>query len=188
MTTPILSILIPTVPERIAQLSALVEKLRAQHSGKIVEILYFGDNRCRTIGAKRNALLQAARGKYVAFCDDDDTVSDDYLSTLLDIGQAQDVDVISFRQSAIWNGQKSEVHFSIQNGNEPFNPGGITKRFPWHSCAWNRGIAQSAVFTEKQWGEDFDWLKQVVGQAKREAHIPRVLHHYTHADIDSLAK
>jgi glycosyltransferase involved in cell wall biosynthesis len=188
MNTPILSVLIPTVPERIEQLSILINKLRAQHPGKLAEFLYFGDNRCRTIGAKRNALLQAARGKYVAFCDDDDTVSNDYLPTLLEVGQSQDVDVISFWQDATWNGQKSEVRFSIKNSNEPFRPGGITNRFPWHSCAWRRELAQSGVFTEKQWGEDLDWLKQMIGQTKREAHIPRVLHYYSHTDIDSLAR
>jgi len=179
MTTPLISILIPTVPERILQLASLVETLRAQHSGKMVEILYFGDNRCRTIGAKRNALLQAARGKYAAFCDDDDTISDDYLSSLLSASE-KDVDVISFRQAATWNGEESEVRFSLKHSHSIFNAGGITERFPWHVCAWRRELAQAAVFTEKQWGEDADWVRQIAVKGKTEIHIPRILHYYNH--------
>jgi glycosyltransferase involved in cell wall biosynthesis len=33
------------------------------------------DNRARSIGAKRQALADIARGKYIAFCDDDDDVA-----------------------------------------------------------------------------------------------------------------
>jgi glycosyltransferase involved in cell wall biosynthesis len=187
MNNKLLSILIPTVPERLDKLALLLDSIKKQSGFDLCEVLYFGDNRSRTIGAKRNALLEAARGKYVAFCDDDDGVSEDYAQTLTEIASAQTVDVITFRQWAKWNTDVSEVHFSIQHNNEPFQPGGITKRFPWHVCAWERKLAQSAVFTEKQWGEDFDWVAQMAQKALREAHVPRVLHYYTHTDSGSLA-
>ena len=185
MKTPLLSILIPTVPERMAQAAALIASLSWQNNSGLAEILYFGDDRSRTIGAKRNGLLGLARGKYVAFCDDDDGVSGDYVSAITTAAE-KDASVISFRQAAIWDGYRSEVHFSIKNQNEPFVPAGITNRFPWHVCAWRRDLAQSCVFSEKNWGEDADWVDQVSQLARTEIHIPEVLHHYEHGS-NSLA-
>lgn len=184
---PKLSILIPTVPERIEQTSKLIAKLRAQNAGPgLAEILWFGDNRTRTIGAKRNALLDAARGQYVAFVDDDDDVADDYITSICAVPDT--VDVITFDQQAVWNDMYSLVEFSIRHPvNGRFVHGGTTKRFPWHSCAWRRDIATQGVFTEKNWGEDLDWVIQVQRIPQREAHINKVLHYYTHRDADSLA-
>jgi glycosyltransferase involved in cell wall biosynthesis len=181
-----LSILIPTVPERFAQAAKLIEKLEKQNTDKQAEILWFGDNRARTVGAKRNALLEAARGLYVAFIDDDDDVSNDYISSICSVREI--VDVITFDQQAIWNDENSLVEFSIQHSPAgKWEPGGTTKRFPWHSCAWLRDLATRAVFTEKNWGEDFDWLTQVHHLPRREARIPKVLHFYRHRDAESLA-
>jgi hypothetical protein len=187
MKQPQLTILIPTVTERFAKAQRLIGSLLSQPRSKDCEILWFGDNRKRTIGEKRDNLLRLAKGRYVAFCDDDDKVSGDYVQSLVEVAERESVDVISFRQSAVWDGQHSEVHFSIQHQNEPFNPGNITKRFPWHVCAWKREIARDGVFQHCQWGEDAAWVQQVAGLAKREAHIPRVLHYYEHGS-GSLAK
>ena len=190
MNKPLLSILIPTVPERFEQVKILIAKLEFQCAKNEVEILYLGDNRQRSIGAKRNDLLQLARGQFVAFVDDDDDISNDYCTRLCDVirkdGAA--VDVISFLQIAKWNDQKSLVQFGINN--EIFGAwqdSGVTQRFPWHSCAWRAEIAKQAVFSEKNWGEDSDWVQQVYHLARREAHVDEVLHFYTHTDERSLA-
>ena len=83
---PLLSILIPTLPERQDSFSRLTRKLRAQidatESGDRVEILDFLDSREHTIGAKRNWLLDRARGEFVAFVDDDDDVSERYVDLI----------------------------------------------------------------------------------------------------------
>lgn len=185
---PLLSILIPTVPERFGALTTLVTKLRKQADGLPVEILYFGDNRKRTIGEKRQSLVESALGKYVAFCDDDDDVSDDYCYTICDIAERENVSVISFRQAATWNDQKSTVEFSINHSIVgEWVADGVTRRFPWHSCAWLREIASECVFPAKNWGEDLSWVMQAMHEARDEAHIPRILHHYRHRDEKSLA-
>jgi hypothetical protein len=61
--------------------------------GKDIEILLFLDNKKRTVGGKRDALVQMSRGKYFMFVDDDDD-----LVSIDEIYQAtfQDVDVITF--------------------------------------------------------------------------------------------
>lgn len=185
---PLLSILIPTVPERSEELSTLLSVLTPQTVGLPVEILVLMDNRQRSIGLKRNALLEIAHGKYVAYCDDDDSVSDDYCATLCDMARV-DVDVLCFNQFARWDDVESTVEFRI---NHPirgiFRPSGVTKRFPFHVCAWNRTIAQKCCFTDKNFGEDLDWVLQAEEIARTEAYSPKVLHYYTHREGASLAK
>jgi len=77
-----LSILICTLPERKDSLKNLLDSLNPQQSND-VEILTYSDNRTMTVGEKRNKLLSIARGTYICFIDDDDIVSDNYVSEIL---------------------------------------------------------------------------------------------------------
>lgn len=174
-----LSILTPTIQERKSQSSMLAILIAAQSFGKPVEHLMLFDNRARSIGAKRQALVDIARGEYIAFVDDDDDISDDYVSSLLTAIE-RSPDVITFRQRAIYNGQESEVHFGLNNQDGPFNPGGITLRAPWHVCAWRRSKIASCQFGESNYGEDAIWCQQARRRIQTGIHIDRVLHTYRH--------
>ena len=79
----ILSILTPTIPGREKQLQALQQKIEGQIGGQPVEHLILSDNRKRSIGAKRQALVNIARGQYIAFVDDDDDIADSYVAELV---------------------------------------------------------------------------------------------------------
>ena len=179
--TPTLSILTPSIPERIHQLSALMLRIQRQidRTGAKVEHLVLIDNRARSIGSKRDALLRAARGHYVAFVDDDDNVSDNYVQEITDAAR-ENRDVITFEQRAIYNGAESTVRFRLGQDNGPFVPGGVTLRNAWHVCAWWRRMAILASFPDSNYGEDWAWASQLCALAKTETHIPQVLHHYTH--------
>jgi glycosyltransferase involved in cell wall biosynthesis len=76
----LLSILIPTLESRKEEFHRLYEKLSNQIIGNSladeVEILYLLDNREYSLGFKRNRLIEKAIGRFVAFIDDDDDVSD----------------------------------------------------------------------------------------------------------------
>jgi glycosyltransferase involved in cell wall biosynthesis len=180
---PILSILTPSIPSRIQRLGMdcqwLMSQLSEQIGGLPVEHLVLCDNRARSIGAKRQALVDIARGEYIAFVDDDDDVSDDYVARLLGATKTG-ADVITFRQQAIYNGLESEVHFGINNQDGPFNPGGITLRAPWHVCAWKRERVQGCLFSESNYGEDLAWCLQARRRARTAHHIDAVLHTYRH--------
>jgi hypothetical protein len=178
---PILSILTPTIPERsrsLRFLTSLIEEQAIKHP-RAIEHLALSDNRTRSIGAKRQALADIARGQYIAFVDDDDDVSDDYVERLLKAAQTG-ADVITFRQQAIYNGLESEVHFGINNQDGPFNPGGITLRAPWHVCAWRRERVQGCLFSESNYGEDLVWCLQARRRARTAHHIDAVIHSYRH--------
>ena len=174
-----LSILTPTIPGREAQLKALQTKITNQSIGKPVEHLALCDNRARTIGAKRQALVDIARGEYIAFVDDDDSISEGYVSSLL-AAIEKGADVITFMQHAVYNGLVSKVVFGINNKDEAFNHGGITLRAPWHVCAWRRDRVADCQFSESNYGEDRIWSIQARKRARTGYHIARVLHTYIH--------
>lgn len=157
----------------------LEDQIGIQHGQPMVEHLTFCDNRTRSIGAKRQALVDIARGQYIAFCDDDDDVSDDYVESLLEAAQTG-ADVITFRQRAVYNGLESEVHFGALNQDGPFTPGGITLRAPWHVCAWKRSVVQGCLFGESNYGEDLVWCQQARKRIRTAHHIDKVLHTYRH--------
>lgn len=81
------SILIAAVPERYHTVQPLLYSLlETQAVGRMsdIELLYLLDNKRRTVGAKRNALLDVARGEWISFIDDDDMVSDAYVRRVHD--------------------------------------------------------------------------------------------------------
>jgi glycosyltransferase involved in cell wall biosynthesis len=175
---PILSILTPAIWNRESA-KFLAAAISEQIGSAPVEHLVLFDNRARSIGAKRQALVDIARGEYIAFVDDDDDISQDYVERLLEATKTG-ADVITFRQQAIYNGLESEVHFGINNQNGPFNPGGITLRAPWHVCAWKRERVKDCLFSESNYGEDLAWCLQARRRARTARHIDEVLHTYRH--------
>lgn len=183
-----LSILTPAIPERFGRLEALCAELTRQIGDLPVEHLVLLDNCRRSIGRKRDALLRAARGRYVAFVDDDDTVTTNYIGEILS-ATAKNPDVITFRQAAIVDGVRSEIEFRLGNPNEPFQPDGTTKRNAWHVCAWRTALAISSGFPDNNYGEDWAYAAPLCALPNlKEIHIPDVLHYYTFDSKVSRAK
>lgn len=180
MSKPILSILTPSVPSRAFSVSKLQDEIARQtrHAGT-VEHLVLVDNKARSIGLKRQALLDIARGEYIAFVDDDDAILGGYINAILDAAKGKP-DVITFRQRAIYNGLQSEVIFNVDHQDEPFNPGGITKRAPWHICAWRREAVAHCLFGDSNYGEDLVWASQARRMIQTSVHIDQLLHEYKH--------
>jgi len=186
------SILMLSIPERIDSMKAAVKHLQEQADaigqGKAVEILVLLDNRSKSISEKRNDLLQMARGKYIAFLDDDDAVSKDYMSKILTAIDENDVDCISFNQWCSINGEPMDVEFGIGNPHGQLwrdEDGflGDIKRPPYHMCVWRREIAQSESFVQSysdagQSSEDIDWLMRLYPKVQTEHHIDDSLHGY----------
>jgi len=176
----ILSILTPSVPSRLEQLNALRAMLASQIGDQLaVEHLILIDNKRRTVGEKRDNLLRIALGRYVAFVDDDDFVSEDYINEIV-ARTWSNADVITFRQLATVNGQTAEIQFRLGNENQSFQPGMLVKRNAWHICAWRRELALTSHFPAWNYGEDWEFAAPLCRIAKTEEHIPKVLHYYRH--------
>lgn len=179
---PMLSILTPAVPSRLETLEKLCARLGELIGQMPVEHLVLLDNKRRSVGLKRDALLRAARGKYVAFVDDDDWIADGYIFEILKATDS-DPDVITFRQDVTYCGQAGVVEFRLGNPNEPFTPGpgAITRRNAWHVCPWRRSLAILSHFPDNSYGEDWAYASKLCAlPGLKEVHIDKLLHFYRH--------
>ena len=90
-----LSILVCSITSKANTLT-LIQKISDQaEQYKDVEIICLLDNQRVEISKKRRQLVEMSTGKYVAFIDDNDDVSDNYIASLYD-ATSKDVDVINF--------------------------------------------------------------------------------------------
>jgi len=186
MITPepiLLSILTASIPERADKLEMLTAKITAQIGDLPVEHLAFVDNRKRTIGAKRDALLRIARGTFIAYVDDDDTVSPDYVDSLVEAIKTtaspnDQVDVITFAQFARVDEAAAKIVFGLRQENQPFIPDTEVLRGAWHVCAWRRSVAILSHFPESNYGEDWAFAEPLNRIARASIHLDKVLHYY----------
>lgn len=193
-----LSILILSLVERRDQLRTLLSALEAQietHEGQLgdsVEILVDLDNGKRSISAKRNNLLQLAKGEYLCFIDDDDAVSDDFVESLSGVIKSKkNTDCITFNQTCNVESRKFTVSFGLGN---PITSedcmlksgGKILYRPPYHMCGFKSSIAKRISFSEARnirgkSVEDIEWLLRLYPYLNSEYKIPKILHHYQYS-------
>jgi len=152
-----LSILIPTLIERRTQCEQLKASLREKFAricpGLRLEIAEALDNREMSVGMKRRNLLEQAKGKYTAFIDDDDSVTDAYFEDFLTCFNDKH-DVMRIR------GQMSNHTFthSIENtlsGKMYVND--VFVRPPNHLNPMLANIAKLITFEDATRGEDLKW-------------------------------
>ena len=158
-------------------LRPLLAKLLAQIGKREdVELLSLMDNKSLHIYEKPNELLRIARGTHLAWLDDDDDVSDDYVAKITEaIEHNPAADVISFNQICYLDGKQARVFARMGNPQEdvvpdPRDPARFkdTLRRPWHWCVWKTSLAQSEKFratfvrgSSGQMCEDIDWLDRL---------------------------
>lgn len=202
--TPILSILTPAIFSRVFEgldfLEAqrghvfyLAENIKDQIGTLPVEHLIVCDNRARSVGLKRQACLDIARGDYIAFVDDDDKIAPTYVEKILSAITETNADVITFDQRAVVNGEEAIVNFDISNADEPFTgttgnqEPGTVKRNLWHVCVWKRELVKDCLFPDHSYGEDLEWSLQARARVKTHHHIDAVLHEYHHSSASTAA-
>lgn len=179
-----ISILIPSIPQRLDKLSHVINEYERCISKYQLdaEIISLVDNKRMTIGEKRNNLVSLAKGQFWVMSDEDDFLTDAYFSEMKTaIMFGHNPDVFTYLQSARINEDRSTVKFGLKNINEEFIKDGITNRPAWHCCTWRKEAVKDARFDSSlSWGED-DLFQRVANQlAKTEIHIPEICHIYEH--------
>lgn len=183
----ILSILICSIPTRREKLDSLCADLRTQIDA------YFGNqfaavgkteilvdsNTFTTVGEKRNNLLRHARGKYLAYCDDDDEIAPDYIRSIIKSLEVNP-DCCSLRGIITTYGGEAKIFEHSIDHKGYFEDKGIYYRPPNHLNVIRAEIAKQFVFPEKNFGEDTDWAMQICnsGLLKTEAKIDHILYYY----------
>lgn len=195
----ILSLLIPSIPERkhklLKLLAELYKQILAIHKDHptldIVEILIDDSKKFLdgglSIGEKRNALLQRASGKYLCFLDDDDEITPNYIEQLVRMCNAGK-DIVTFRTLVKNDYYWALLDMSLINRiNTEVNPEGIVERTPWHICPVLSELAKQEQFSNLNHNEDWDWMQRVLTRVKTEEHTDIILTQYNHSEMNSEA-
>lgn len=179
----LLSILIPSIPERLPTLTRLIQCLDRQLHPE-VEVLCYLDNRRRHLGFKRNTLMREAQGKFICHVDDDDMVSEDFIATVLP-SLTLDVDLIAYDADASLNGSppfRVRTLLGAKNEQPQHLPNGRYSdiiRQPWSWCAWRKEIAVQGSFPlDGRGDEDWYWLSQVIPLVRTWHKIDHVFYHH----------
>lgn len=195
------SILIAGIPERYHSAHGLLHSLlEAQSVARMqdVELLYLLDNKRRSVGAKRNDLLDAANGEYLCFIDDDDAVATDYVQKIYNMisrtrKEDTPADVICFPQkctimpaNVIHECSYSIMHWKDRepDARRKIVPTETPNTLAWsgppaHTMVWRSEIAKAAKFPEQNFGEDVSWVDAVCERAKTEIVLNgEPLYHY----------
>lgn len=197
-----LSILILSIPSRFNLFQTLSNKILNQIGEREdVEMLSIVDNKSLHIHEKRNELLRIARGSHIAFLDDDDDISDDYIEKITSaITNNPEADVVSFNQTIYLDGKEGKVFAKMGNPQEgvvdhPTNPAIFkdTLRLPWHWCVWKRSLACSEEFRLNYVGgqscEDIDWLNRLYPKVSESVYLQEdCLHTYRYSSSETESK
>jgi glycosyltransferase involved in cell wall biosynthesis len=181
----LLSILIPTLENRRALFGRVQGQLAAQVAAAgleaEVEILDCRDNGEQTTGWKRNRLLERAQGEFVAFVDDDDTVSDDYVPRICRaIRSHPGIDCIGIRGVVSFRGGHPREFVHSTRYSDYRSCDGVYQRPPYHLNPIRRSIAAQYQFADVYYSEDIDWARSMARDKvlRVECFIDSVLYYY----------
>lgn len=179
-----LSILMCSVDTRYRTLALRMQDMLWTQYGNLapadqlrVEILILTDNRIMSIGAKRNLLAKAARGRYVQFVDDDDRLDDEAMATVLAATESN-ADVITFPAMVrLGSGPARICYYSKDFTHDHNTPTGF-QRIPNHICAVKRRLVVRTKFPDINMGEDADYAIRLKPLLKTQHAIEKPLYFY----------
>lgn len=177
-----LSLLVCSLAGRSHQLERLKEVLELQLTDG-VELIIDVDNGEKSIGAKRNDLLDQAVGDYIAFIDDDDLVSSDYVEKILECLEL-DPDVVGIHLLHFNDGQLGGFTYHSLEYKSWFHQPDRTTGFmryyrnPNHLNPVKRELALQTKFPDKSFGEDSDYSKRLLPLLKSQEYIKEPVYIY----------
>lgn len=176
-----LSILIAGIPKRdeIRQIlvSSLVKQLNYPvNNSDRVEII-IDPSTSYNIGTKRNLLLNRAIGDYIVFIDDDDTVSADYISKILQAIETGP-DCVGISGTITTNGQNERQWHISKEFKMWYERGNVYYRTPNHISPVKRELALQVGFPETAFGEDAEYSSRLLPLLKTETIVKGNIYHY----------
>lgn len=176
---PKFSILCATVQNRCDLFAKLHAELKRQADGKPVEIVVACDAKEISIGKKRQNLLEAAKGDWIAFVDDDDWISQNYVDKIL-TALEQNPDCVGFKIECSFNGgppQKAVTSIRYLRWAED-RDGYKFVRGIYHKSVVRRSISLGVGFLDLRYGEDRPHSEGLMRLVKKEAFVDAVLYYY----------
>ena len=180
---PLWSILIPTLNERKEVFdrvySSLMQQIYTSGLQDEIEIIVSCDNRQKTIGTKRNELLQKSKATYICYVDDDDMVHENYISMIYK-ALLTNPDCVSLKGIITTNGHNPRLFIHSIRYSSWYEQDSVYYRPPNHLNPILRSIATQFKFPENNYGEDADWSMQIQrsGLLKKEAEVEEPYYFY----------
>ncbi len=178
------SILVCSLEKRKNFLDRLMACLSPQIEGiDAVEVLIETDTGEKSIGAKRNRLIERSKGDYIAFVDDDDVVSSDYVNKILKaIETKPDVvgmHLLHFNDGHLGGFTYHSLDYDSWFENQDKTTGYMRYyRNPNHLNPVKRGYALRTKFPEISMGEDKEYSKNILKFLKTEEYITEPIYIY----------
>jgi len=145
------------LPQRKELYEHLVKELKKQisliNADNIIEIITEVDTGINTVGKKRNNVLDKANGEYISFIDDDDMITEIYISKTLDAlkNKPDVVELVGY----LPHHNLPFIH-NIKCGGH-YRKDGIQYRTPNHLNTIKTEIARKIKYKEISHGEDQDY-------------------------------
>ena len=133
------------------------------------------------VSGARNTGLNSVSGEYVAFIDADDNVSEKYIPTILEKIKTEKFDYLNMS----WKSDPNVWEVRLKS---------IDDDFPVYNCSvWNRVFKRSIIGktrfnTEKSFGEDEEFLRNIIKKDMKKAFIPDFMYYYSTGIKNSLTK
>jgi len=189
-----LSILVLTLASRVNNFfPKIITSLDSQIKDakrKDIELLALLDNKTRSIGEKRNALLHMSSGAFITFVDDDDIISDNYIEAIIKTIDANpDADCIVYKvlctvkNSLVGKADKPYsfvCEYGIEFEKSERRKDGCWHGKPSHTMIWESSIAKKYLFPTKNRGEDVSWVQLACPDIKKQVKINSILYCYNY--------
>ena len=178
-----LSILIPTVPSRLELFYPRIikELLRQIGNSSDIELVALFDNKKRSVGEKRQNLIDIANGEYLTFIDDDDRISPDYISCIMNALYSNlNTDCVVYDTiCCVDNGAlKKLCKYGIEFEYGDILGGREWRGKPAHTMIYKSSIAKKHAFKNINHGEDVEWVKRACKDIVVQTRIDKVLYYY----------
>lgn len=175
-----LTILIPTMPRRHLFLDKIRSEFMRQERdlAGLFTVLY-DDGDYSSIGAKRNAMVARVITPYMAFVDDDDMVSSNYVALILNALKSEP-HCCSLRGVITTDGENPKPFLHSIQYDRIYEEDGVYYRPPNHLNTIRTEIVRAYPFPDWNLSEDSNFCIRMCGDGvlKKEATISEVLYHY----------
>jgi hypothetical protein len=163
----LLSVLVASLRQRTEFLRQLLAQLNDQiNSNPIlreVEIIVDRDNGEATIGAKRQRMLERAKGDYIAFIDDDDEISPRYIRLVTDAIKDRRCHCANLVGEITVDGRDPRTFLHSIKFSHWYEENRIYYRTPNHLNPVRRELALQAGFGDERFGEDHAYSNRLAG-------------------------